>query len=246
MRALGLDACRGGWMGILMDDGHVVEQQVFARFSDPLDEWSPDQAAVDIPIGLTNETDRFADVAARQYLTSVGGNTSTVFNAPPRIVIEAFEEDFEIDFESATALARTVLKSKGITRQTFGIVKKIHEVRQFLRHHKDHGDSILEIHPEVCFHAVNWAPLPRKASCAGFTRRLQLLRDLQVGLDLCKFNALEGASVDDVLDAVVAAWTAQLRPTALTALDGTDGHEKPQQDPQVGRIAIYLREPDRH
>jgi predicted RNase H-like nuclease len=68
---------------------------------------------------------------------------------------------------------------------------------------------VIEVHPEICFWAMNgYAPLEhQKRTAAGRAQRLALLADSFAE----KLDAIESparADDDDVLDALVAAWTA--------------------------------------
>ncbi len=68
----------------------------------------------------------------------------------------------------------------------------------------------MEAHPELSFAALAGAPLAaRKSTWAGAELRRTLLA--QAGITLAGDLGLAGeqAGVDDVLDAAVAAWTAQ-------------------------------------
>jgi predicted RNase H-like nuclease len=243
VRALGLDACRAGWMAVLFVDGRISGQRVFETFVAAVTEMQPDQVAIDIPIGLVNEADRWADVAARRYLK---GNKSSVFNAPPRAVLEEYLSNRHLSVADARRISEKQIK-KGLTSQTFGILKKIaevHEARAQLEM------PVFEVHPEVSFQALQpeWA-LPRKKSWDGLVVRTRLLEGLQVGFSFDPVgDSGKIGDADDFLDATVAGFTAAQPQEALTALDGSVEtlNQRPQSDPDFGVIAIWLAERNTH
>jgi predicted RNase H-like nuclease len=71
------------------------------------------------------------------------------------------------------------------------------------------GDArFREVHPEVSFRAMNESkPLHhRKKSAGGALERIELLR--RDGIQLGQLDAGGAVSLDDVLDAAAAAWSA--------------------------------------
>lgn len=133
--------------------------------------------------------------------TSVGSRSSSVVTTPIR---RALESD---DYRSASAI-NTQETGKAITQQAFGIRTKVLEVDAFLKTN-DAAIEVLEVHPEVCFAAMNGAPLVHaKKTWAGQHQRRQLLAEAGLILpsDLGELGAK--APVDDILDAAAAAWTA--------------------------------------
>ena len=65
MRVIGIDGCRKGWVGIVVDDGDV--EALFSRQIDGLvaEAGAVSAIAIDIPIGLPDQGVREADRAAR-------------------------------------------------------------------------------------------------------------------------------------------------------------------------------------
>src|SRR6266487_5109767 len=76
MKALGLDACRGKWLAVALDEGHFDDARLASDAAALVTAW-PDAAAigVDIPIGLPETPRREADRAAREF---VGERRSSV------------------------------------------------------------------------------------------------------------------------------------------------------------------------
>jgi predicted RNase H-like nuclease len=183
IRVAGIDGTKGGWVGVVLEDGvfagdHLV-QPVEARFDDLVD---AQVLAIDVPIGFGP---READAAARRFLT---GAASTVFTTPKREILE-------MPFGPGL----------GVSAQAHALGRRILHVTQLAQ-----ADSRLyEVHPEVSFRAMNGGrPLRyRKKSAGGVLERLELLR--QHGIELAKLRESASVPLDDVLDAAAAAWSAQ-------------------------------------
>jgi predicted RNase H-like nuclease len=87
MKALGLDACRGKWLAVCLDEGQFDDARLASDAAGLVCAW-PDAAVigVDIPIGLPETPLRKADRAAREF---VGERRSSVFATFPSVVLEA-------------------------------------------------------------------------------------------------------------------------------------------------------------
>ena len=68
-------------------------------------------------------------------------------------------------------------------------------------------EKVVEVHPEVSFRAIADADLPGKKTWAGAIRRLELLSSEGIGVP-SQLGPAGTVPVDDVLDAAVAAWSA--------------------------------------
>lgn len=149
---------------------------------------------VDIPLGLpTGRGRRACDTLAAHRL---GRARSSVFPAPPREVLAA------PDYAQACAVARG-LTGRAISLQTFHITPKIAEWDAV-----DLTDRVVEVHPELALRAmapeVDFAP---KKSARGVGQRIAALaRWVDPVAALGDLPA--GARLDDVLDALAAAWSA--------------------------------------
>ncbi|MCW2898601.1 MAG: hypothetical protein JWO67_866 [Streptosporangiaceae bacterium] len=198
--ALGIDACKGGWIGIALTGDHACAYFA-ARIEDVVSQAETDgpigAIAVDMPIGLPTDGRRQADVLAREVL---GSRRATVFMTPVRAALEAD------DHRAAVGINRE-LAGEGISRQAFALKAKLLEVDRWVRRTPY---RVVEVHPEVCFAELAGGPLPqRKSTWAGATRRRRLLADAGVALADELGSAGAVAGVDDVLDAAAAAWTAR-------------------------------------
>jgi predicted RNase H-like nuclease len=205
----GVDACRRGWVVVTVDqdlatcgDAEVVPD--FGRVLALVRDCS--SVAVDIPIGLSEDLARGGREVDREARGLLRSRTSTVFNAPPRPVLGAQS------FEEAVAIAKKNSSDGiGLSRQTFGILKRIAEVDTLMT--QELQEQVFEVHPELSFRAMNGEqPLARsKRSAQGVVSRIRLLERAGLGAVLECAAELAGtsASLDDVLDASAAAWTAR-------------------------------------
>lgn len=210
MIVIGVDGCRFGWVAArvncdALEPAERLRLTSFLTFEEIVDTYSDATAiAVDIPIGLI-ECRRLADIEARAVL---GKRKSSVFPAPdPRVVhIE--------DYWEANALMQD-LCGKGISKQAFALFRKVAEVNEVVLRRDPEQKTIIEIHPELCFWAMNGkqAMSHPKRTEDGYRERLEYLRDW-LHLPLWSTSEIArkltpGAGGDDVLDAVAAAWTSR-------------------------------------
>src|SRR5438445_7178663 len=83
MRVVGLDGTKGGWVGIILEDGRFVGDRVVRPIESTLGEFADAEVlAIDIPIGFGP---RRTDAAARAFLS---GAASTVFTTASREILE--------------------------------------------------------------------------------------------------------------------------------------------------------------
>lgn len=96
-----------------------------------------------------------------------------------------------------------------MSRQSFAILPKILEVDQALTPDLAWQEWVMEVHPEVCFWALNHHEPMRhnKKKPEGAEERTRLLRRV-FETDFAPIKAPRGAAQDDLLDACAAAWTA--------------------------------------
>jgi predicted RNase H-like nuclease len=205
MRVVGVDGCPGGWIAMVYDiGGNTLKARVHPTFAGLVEAY-PDAAAigVDIPIGLAEGVPRTCDVEARKVL---GPRRSSVFPAPdPRILTIPVYAD---------ALNRSrAIAGKGISRQAFAIYPKVAEVNEAVSPFTQ--DRVFEVHPEVSFWAMNGRqPMEHwKRKPEGFEERRALLAKVMDGVEIPDRQAARQlarpAGADDILDAIVAAWTAR-------------------------------------
>ena len=124
---------------------------------------------IDIPIGLKrhDREERCCDQMARACLKP--HRHASVFAAPTRCAL-GYE-----DYNQANEANRSC-SGRGLSRQTFNIMKKIKEVDDFLKK-EPQRHKLMEFHPEVGFWALNNRQAMRynKKTQQGFEERLALL-----------------------------------------------------------------------
>jgi predicted RNase H-like nuclease len=200
---LGVDGCRGGWIAARLDDTSVgLSLAVFPSMTALLAAHEGAECiAIDIPIGLTDGP-RLCDVRAREF---IGARRSSVFPAPCRAAlgVRTYEE-------AATASLQATGKS--LSRQAFAIIPKIREVDDAMSPKLQ--ERVREVHPEVCFRALRGRPLEyAKKGFDGYEERRGLLSRALPDATLPPRDKaarlISGVAPDDILDAMVAAWTAR-------------------------------------
>lgn len=238
--AAGVDGCRAGWF-YFRRDGDVITHGVAQKIH-ALTDLMPERSRVfiDIPIGLVEHgpSGRGCDQAARQLL---GRKRSSVFSAPCRPVLAAKDYD-----EARTISLKAI--GKKLSRQAFAIAPKIKEVDTYLQN-RTRAVTIREVHPEVCFWALNdrQVVLSSKKTEAGFRDRLTLLRRYLPETPSLVDEAMstyrrKDVARDDILDALVALVAASVSGDSLRTLPpepATDSRGLPME-------IVYPTMPDGH
>jgi predicted RNase H-like nuclease len=196
--AVGVDACKTGWIAVAVNEIGVLAAHYLPAIAS-LPGTVPDASvvAIDIPIGLPESGRREADLAARARL---GVRRSSVFFTPPRAVLEATTH--------AEATAASVrLTGLGLSQQSFALFPKLREVGDWVQ---TAPCPVYEVHPELSFAVLLGAPASApKKSWAGMAERRRALENAGLTLDHIRGDAAMRAAVDDMLDATVAAWSAR-------------------------------------
>lgn len=199
-RVLGVDGCKAGWVGIVLDGDDVVAYYagtIRGIVSAAEARGRLAVVAIDIPIGLPDAGRRQADLQARK---TVGPRWPSVFMTPARAAL--------LQDDHATAVeTNRQLTGEGISRQAYGLRTKIFEVDAWAR---THTAPVVEIHPEVSFALMAGGPiLDSKVTWAGIEHRRELLAATGIHVSGNLGAAGRMAGVDDVLDAAAAAWSAR-------------------------------------
>ena len=179
----GVDGCKRGWVAVVLSDGRFREARMIEGVESTFGELADVQRiAIDIPIGYGP---RKADGLARAL---VGG--SSVFSIPAR---ERFDALFA--------------EGGGISAQAHALGDRIRHVTDNLARH---DPRFREVHPELCFTAMNRMKRLRyrKKSAGGAFERLGLLRRHGINIDPGTLGAAATVPLDDLLDAAACAWTA--------------------------------------
>jgi predicted RNase H-like nuclease len=204
---LGVDACAAGWVGAILEPGAprpriAVAGSIAALVEAVRQSLDIQAVAIDIPIGLPDDTTRQADVLTRKALK---GKASSVFTTLTRSAYAA-----ESRAESDTV--NRGLSGQGVGAQAYGLRDKILEVDAWLRTRPTL--TVLEVHPEVSFAAMTGAPvLASKKTDQGRTRRLDALA--AAGIPRPSVLRGQGYAADDVLDACAVAWSAARHASGL-------------------------------
>jgi predicted RNase H-like nuclease len=193
---LGIDACKTGWVGIAWSGGNVTPH--YARTVAELVEAAGPLTtiAIDMPIGLPDGGHRQADQRARDFIRP---RQSSVFLTPVRQIVGIRQHN------RANAINQEHA-GQGMSIQAFSLLPKIQEVDDWL---PKAPCRVVEVHPEVSFTELTGAPLPPKKTWAGAERRRTALAKAGIVLTGPLAETGKAATVDDILDAAVAAWTAR-------------------------------------
>lgn len=197
---LGVDGCPGGWVAALVDaDTGIAEWHLAADAAAVLrlvDSYGVAAAGIDVPIGLSADRPRGADVAARAALSPRG---SSVFNAPVRAVLGA------ATYRDACA-ASVAACGKAISLQTWNITPKIAEWDAVMTPERQR--RVVEVHPELSFRLLTGQVLSPKKTPAGRAARLTALSGWLPAAPALLAACPGPARADDALDALAAAWSA--------------------------------------
>jgi predicted RNase H-like nuclease len=200
--ALGVDGCKAGWISARCE-AEELRFVIYPTFAELLAAHPDATIAIDIPIGLTeNGEPRLCDVQARRL---IGPRRSSIFPAPDRRMLRlAFTSHAE-----ASAWSRKNC-GKGISQQLFAIGPKIAEVDDAMT--PELQQRVFEVHPELCFWKLAGRHLVHpKRKAEGFNERRVLLGAAFSGVRIPERKEARqfDAAPDDVLDALVALWTAE-------------------------------------
>lgn len=217
---VGLDWASKGWFGVILEDGGNWETDLFPSI------WSAwkyhsdaSRILIDIPIGLPSDERRACDVDAKEKLEH---RQRSVFYTPTRKAVYQQNLDEAKEVNEAEA-------DFSIQNQAWSLVPRIREVDEFLDMYPSARDRVQETHPEVCFYALNGRnQVEPKKTADGISRRKALLADEHsqamavVEHSIDRYTTPSYApmvgGVDDILDALVAAVTAQRAPERCSTL----------------------------
>lgn len=197
MTVVGLDGCASGWIVAVLGADRLVRVDHVPTIG-ALADLVPDAtvAAIDIPMTFPPVgTTRAAELAARARL---GARRSSIFLTAPRAVLACDT------YAEANALAKAT-HGAGLSAQAYQLRSKILEVEEW------RAATTLpahEVHPELSFAVLLDHPARHsKKTWAGMVERRDALAAAGLEVDAVSTDAGR-AAVDDVLDAVAAAWTA--------------------------------------
>jgi predicted RNase H-like nuclease len=198
---LGVDACRAGWVGVLLTPERpaavLAGATITALVELARESADPMVVAIDIPIGLPDSGPRQADGLARRELP---GKASSVFSTLTR---SAYEAETYADARERNRTATDGTRSA--SAQAYALGPKILEVDAWVRARP--GVAVIEVHPELSFARMSGAPIGvgKKDSAGVQARRDALAR---AGMTPPGWFNGSGFGEDDLLDACAAAWSA--------------------------------------
>jgi predicted RNase H-like nuclease len=222
---LGVDACRGGWVGVVLHDGRFTGAHVRPSLAEVV-ALVPDAAVVgvDMPLGLARSGERGTDRAAKQLLDR---RRSSIFEIPPEPCWS------EATHAAASALSKR-LTGKGMSIQAWGLRTKLLEANALYA-----ADEVplREVHPELAFQAMGLTfDDGSKKTWRGQRARLRVL--VAAGIDVPEDLGADVARVpaDDVLDAAAVAWSA----VRIHAGRASCVPDPPQYNERGQRMAIWF------
>jgi predicted RNase H-like nuclease len=202
----GVDGCSWGWLAVTKElpagsiswSVHTSTESLFA------DQRMAEVIAIDIPIGLPERGARMCDLKARQLLGAKRGEA--IFAAPTRAELsDGGPDDAREPREPghgaksswhALRLLRRVMQVDAVLRRMPALRAKVHEM-----------------HPEVSFFLLGGGRPTRhnKNTEEGSVERANLLGTVfgRAVEDVLAARFYVQVSVDDVLDAFAALWTAE-------------------------------------
>ncbi|MGB6181614.1 MAG: DUF429 domain-containing protein [Rhodococcus sp. (in: high G+C Gram-positive bacteria)] len=194
----GVDGAAGKWIVAVLD-GRDVELTL-AQDVDAVLDVTQNCAAVgvDMPLSIPDTGVRTAEAEVRRFL---GSARSSIFATPVR---EAVYAD---SWEEACVISRAHT-GKAISKQSWYLTRYI----QAWQAAEPDLLRVLEVHPESSFRAL--APdtvFTSKKRARGIAQRFGALEDVVDTARLIRRVAEldDGPAMDDVLDAVAAAWSAR-------------------------------------
>ncbi|MGD8149858.1 DUF429 domain-containing protein [Ornithinimicrobium sp. Y1694] len=194
---LGLAATKDGWVGAVLDAaGHGTPAIVQARTVTEAVEaaGAVTVVALDVPLGLPDESRRSADKEARKFL---GAQAAVVTGTPVREAVYAGS------FSEANAINRERVGA-GLSQQVYDLLRRIMEVDAYVR--QDLPFVLVETLPEAAYTELAGAPLSsRRRTAPGNTERRELLAGAGI---FAPTTAPTGVATEDMLDACAAAWSA--------------------------------------
>ena len=235
---VGVDWSGDAWLAVAFDQDGYDHTALFDEIGElwqRYEEQSP-RILVDIPIGLIEEGEstRECDRAARGVL---GSRSRSVFTPPVR----------EATRKRRYPAAKRVNERRAdasLSKQAFAISDQIAAVDDLLRNVPEAAAAIRESHPEVCFRAFAGEPLEHsKRKAGGYAERIRTLAGYDPDAPPIVQNVAEATggadvAVDDVLDAVVLAYTAAPGEGELRSLPAD-----PPTDPKGLPMEIVYRAP---
>jgi len=202
---IGIDGCSKGWVCAIISK-NILSVKLYSSIDSIISGVSTcNVILIDMPIGLpSNQYHERPDNIARRVISK---RASSIFPVPCRQAVYA-------PSANQAYLENERILGKKFTPLTLGIIPKIREIDEFLQNNQKYKNKIFESHPEVCFSRLNGETvMSKKNSLFGIVERIRILNnyipDIDVNL-IAKYEQECNCNADDVLDAIVLAYTATL------------------------------------
>jgi predicted RNase H-like nuclease len=228
---VGADWSSGSWLAVTFDrqgfDHAAVFDEIGRLWADY--EERAERIFIDVPIGLiegdhdSDQSGRACEPLAREVL---GSRKASVFTPPCR------EATRKRRYRTANRVNERKT-GKGLSKQAFAISDGITAVDELLQNVPETRSVFVESHPEVCFRAFANEPLSySKRTAAGYAERMRTLVEFDSAAAptvqaIAEETGGHEVTVDDVLDALVLAYTARPGPGELRTLP-----DEPATDPK--------------
>jgi predicted RNase H-like nuclease len=201
----GADGIKKGWRIVLSEiETDTWTTRDVPAFSELLKlRESPAIVCVDMPIGLHEHTPpggRECESLARGLL---GARRSSVFSALGRQTLACLTR---ADADAMSVAAGGI----GVGAQAWGLAAKLLEVDQAMS--TERQTVVFEVHPELCFWAMNGRQPMRHAKKTGAGENDRIAALVQSGVSKTFLDKMLGVlrgGRDDFIDACAAAWTAR-------------------------------------
>jgi predicted RNase H-like nuclease len=219
----GVDGCVGGWV-VALADRHftaIALRQINSFAELFCDGGGPSVVAVDMPIGLPEQTGPKGRTPERLVRPLLGARQSSVFSIPSRAAVyagtDAEKADERTRFLRACDIARaTSAQGRAVAKQGFHIFPKIVDIDRVLQRRPDLRHRVFEVHPELAFWRMNGAkPLPEpkkikgKVNRAGIELRARLLIAAGVPAATIDIALPKPVAADDWIDALASLVVAR-------------------------------------
>ena len=210
----GVDGCHAGWIVVSCDSQLCFQSAELKEDIQEILDYTRGAALtlIDIPIGLKDREQpgrRTCDVEGRKIL---GKRASSVFTAPQREALKA--ETWE--GEKGASNINKEICGMGLSKQTWGIMKKIASVDSILIRDVSLQSWLRETHPEICFWSLNnQQEMKHSKKREGLAERLEVLARLSWNANefynrIKNQYKVKDVRSDDIVDAMAAALTASL------------------------------------
>ncbi|GGG02057.1 hypothetical protein GCM10007304_15030 [Rhodococcoides trifolii] len=192
----GVDGARGAWI-VAITDGATLRLHAAQTVSDVLDVTAECVAVgVDMPLEMPDTGYRPCELEAKVLL---GPARSSIFHTPVRAVLDTET------YVEACAVSRAIT-GKAISKQSWYLLPSI---RAWIAADVDRT-RIVEVHPETTFRVIGDGVTASKKTAQGAGQRIKALSAFLPPRTLVDAMATipPGPAMDDVLDAIAAAWSA--------------------------------------